>query len=40
MKDLNDYSVMGRLTSDLGERDFAYIGNSTAKADLSIAVFF
>lgn len=38
MNDLNDYSVIGRLTRDLGERDFAYIGNGTAKADLSIAV--
>ena len=38
MNDLNDYSVIGRLTRDLREIDFAYIGNGTAKADLSIAV--
>lgn len=38
MNDLNNYSVIGRFTRDLGERDFAYIGNGTAKADLSIAV--
>lgn len=40
MTDVNSVNIIGRLTKDLGENDFAYIGNGTAKADLSIAVFF
>ena len=40
MQDLNDFKVIGRLTQDVGadERSFMYIGNGTAKANVSIAV--
>ena len=40
MQDLNLVVLIGRLTQDLGsnERDFGYIGNGTAKANISIAV--
>lgn len=40
MQDLNDFKVIGRLTQDVGadERSFQYIGNGTAKANVSIAV--
>ncbi|SEP83455.1 single-strand binding protein [Treponema bryantii] len=40
MTDLNDVKLIGRLTRDLGsnERDFGYIGNGTARANVSIAV--
>lgn len=40
MKDLNHFVVIGRLTQDVGadERSFQYIGNGTAKANVSIAV--
>jgi len=40
MQDLNDFKVIGRLTQDVGadERSFQYIGNGTAKANISIAV--
>ena len=40
MQDLNQFLVIGRLTQDVGadERSFQYIGNGTAKANVSIAV--
>lgn len=39
MTDLNKVILMGRLTRDLGadERSFSYVGNGTAKAEVSIA---
>lgn len=40
MQDLNKFVVIGRLTRTLGEdeKNFGYIGNDTAKANISIAV--
>lgn len=38
MTDLNEVILVGRLTRDLGERDFGYIGNGNARAVLSVAV--
>lgn len=40
MQDLNQVVVIGRLTHDVGadERSFGYVGNGTAKANISIAV--
>lgn len=38
MTDLNELVIVGRLTRDLSERDFGYIGNGTARAMLSVAV--
>lgn len=38
MTDLNDVFLMGRVTRDLDEKDFSYIGNGTAKLNFSIAV--
>ena len=40
MKNLNHVVLIGRVTQDVGadERSFAYIGNGTAKANVSIAV--
>ena len=40
MTDLNKVFLIGRLTRDLGadERSFGYIGNGTARANVSIAV--
>lgn len=36
--DLNNYSVIGRMTRDLDERAFAYTGNGKARLNFSIAV--
>lgn len=36
--DLNNYSVIGRMTRDLDERAFAYTGNGKARLNISIAV--
>ena len=36
--DLNNYSVIGRMTRDLDERSFAYISNGKARLNISIAV--
>ena len=36
--DLNNYSVIGRMTRDLDERAFAYISNGKARLNISIAV--
>lgn len=40
MTDLNHVVLIGRLTRDLGddERSFGYVGNSQARANVSIAV--
>ena len=40
MTDLNHVVLIGRLTRDLGsdERDFGYLPNSQARANVSIAV--
>lgn len=40
MQNLNHVVLIGRLTQDVGadERSFQYIGNGTAKANVSIAV--
>jgi single-strand DNA-binding protein len=40
MQNLNHVVLIGRVTQDVGadERSFAYIGNGTAKANVSIAV--
>lgn len=38
MADLNNYSVIGRLTRDISERDFGYTTGGTARLNLSIAV--
>ena len=38
MADLNDYSVIGRMTRDLDERAFAYTQNGKARLNISIAV--
>ena len=36
--DLNNYSVIGRMTRDLDERAFAYTQNGKARLNISIAV--
>ena len=36
--DLNNYSVIGRMTRDLNERSFAYTENGKACLNISIAV--
>ena len=36
--DLNNYSVIGRMTRDLDERAFAYTSNGRARLNISIAV--
>ena len=36
--DLNNYSVIGRMTRDLDERAFAYTSNGKARLNISIAV--
>lgn len=36
--DINTVILIGRLTHDIGERDFAYLSNGTARANVSIAV--
>ena len=36
--DLNNYSVIGRMTRDLDERAFAYTQNGKARFNISIAV--
>lgn len=40
MTDINRVAVIGRLTRDLGtdEREFGYLPNGTARANISIAV--
>lgn len=38
MTDLNEVVLMGRVTRELGERDFGYVGNGQAKLTISIAV--
>ena len=38
MADLNNYSVIGRMTRDLDDRAFAYIPNGKARLNISIAV--
>lgn len=40
MTDLNNVTLIGRLTKDLGddERSFGYVGNGQARANVSIAV--
>lgn len=38
MADLNNYSVIGRMTRDLDERAFAYTSNGKARLNVSIAV--
>lgn len=36
--DLNNYSVIGRMTRDLDERAFSYTSNGKARLNISIAV--
>ena len=38
MADLNNISVIGRTTREIGEKDFSYTTNGKAKLNLSIAV--
>lgn len=38
MTDVNSVNIIGRLTRDLGENDFGYVGTGTARANVSIAV--
>lgn len=38
MADLNNYSVIGRMTRDLDDRAFAYTQNGKARLNISIAV--
>lgn len=38
MTDINSVTVIGRLTRDIGENDFAYLNTGTAKLTFSIAV--
>lgn len=38
MTDVNSVNIIGRLTIDLGENDFGYVGTGTARANVSIAV--
>lgn len=37
MNDLNKIEIIGRLTKDIGNQDFAYISTGTAKLNISIA---
>lgn len=36
--DLNSYNVIGRVTREIGEKDFSYTTNGKAKLNISIAV--
>ena len=38
MADLNNYSVIGRMTRDIDERAFGYTNGGTARLNISIAV--
>ena len=38
MADLNKVCVIGRMTRDIGERDYGYTTNGKAKLNISIAV--
>ena len=38
MADINSVIVTGRVTRDIGERDFTYLSSGTAKLQFSIAV--
>lgn len=38
MTDLNEVILIGRITRDLDERSFGYLGNGNARANVSIAV--
>lgn len=38
MADLNNISIIGRMTRDLGERDYGYTNNGKARMNISIAV--
>lgn len=38
MNDINKVLVIGRMTRDIGERDFGYITTGTARLNISIAV--
>lgn len=38
MADLNNYSVIGRMTRDISGNDFAYTQNGKARLNISIAV--
>lgn len=38
MTDLNSITEIGRLTSDIGENNFSYLPNGTAKINFTIAV--
>ena len=38
MSDLNNYSVIGRMTRDIDERAFGYTSGGTARLNISIAV--
>lgn len=38
MTDLNEVVLIGRVTRDLDEKSFGYVGNGQARASLSIAV--
>lgn len=38
MNDLNKVVLIGRLTQDLNERSFGYVGNGSARLNISIAV--
>lgn len=38
MKDFNFVGLQGRVTHDIGERDFSYLSTGTAKLRLSVAV--
>lgn len=37
MTDLNNVILIGRITHDLGDKDFGYVGNGNARANVSIA---
>lgn len=37
MNDLNKIEIIGRLTKDIGNQDFAYISTGTARLNISIA---
>ncbi len=38
MTDINTVNIIGRLTRDIGERDFGYTSGGTARLSMSIAV--
>lgn len=38
MTDINRVNIIGRLTRDIGEKDFAYLSSGTARLNVSIAV--